>query len=146
MESVKRLFDQINDNSMNIQNLVGGVAGLILFVFALWTICGFLYMVGSNGSTWYHISEQVIKIGNIILWVCAVLLLVFGSVNIYKGHTVQGLVAIAFGLLWVVAVVFSVRLDFSMGDGAINLCMSANKWNVAVKDNLIKNWWSGSNV
>lgn len=146
MERIRNLFEQINENTMNIQNIAGAVFGLILFVFALWLVFGFIFMIGSSGESWYHLPEQVIKIGNIILWICAVLLIVFGSVNIYKGHTYQGLVAVAFGLLWVLAVVFSFRLDFSMGDGAVNLCMSANKWNVAAQDNLIKNWWSSSKV
>lgn len=142
MEKIKNFFELINKNTLNIQNVAGAVFGLTLFVFALWIVVAFIYVIGRSSETWYHIPEQAIKVSKIILWICAVLLIVFGGVNVYKGHTYQGLIAIAFGLLWVLAVIFNFRLDFSIGDGAVNLCMGADKWNVVAQENLIKSWLS----
>lgn len=140
MENVKSFFAQIYDNSMGIQNIVGSIAGIILLVFAIWLVFAFIGMVGTSSEQVYHIPDFAIKIGYVLLWICAVMLLVFGSVNAYKGHTMSGLVGIAFGLLWCLSVVFNFNFDFGVGDNAVKLCMSADTWKIIANKNRIMNW------
>jgi hypothetical protein len=139
MEFIRNFFNKIYDNSLKIQNYTGLIYGLLSLLFVLIFIGAIIYF--AKGGELHSLSfvGGIFKVMYVLVWICAVLLIIFGSINIYKGATWYGIIAIIFGLLWVMIHIFNIGFDFEMVDNATQLCFSSDIWNLIAAKNYIRN-------
>ena len=136
MENVRVFFNRIYDNSLQIQNIAGLSSGILSFVLVLILIGTMVYINYKARKMeqyieWSLVGDlpilyQIIKIIYILIWVCAVILIIFGSINIYKGNKLYGSIALTFGLLPVLMYIFNIELTFDYTDKSASMCLNGN--------------------